>query len=286
MTGLERRYRRLLLAYPKAYRAERGGEIVGTLLDAAAPDRRRPAFREAAALIFGGLRVRLGAKQGPRQPIWRDVLHFVAVMALALNTALSVTSLTGGNLRPDTIAGTAATVGALVLVALHRYRLALVLAVFGGLIWEFGISGLTPRWTLAGLITLPAVLTVLAWRRPRDRHTTPAVSTVAAVAIVTPQLLWTALPVPAFHGPGWLAWVLLAPAVLAVAFGLVDPRLTAAYAVNLLLGLTVSATVFIDFGSLGVVTSSDIIAHFVAPLAVALVLLTAGWLVHRRRVRL
>jgi len=136
------------------------------------------------------------------------------------------------------------------------------------------------------LVTLLAVLTVLAWRRPRDRHTTPAVSTVVAVVIVAPQLLWTALPVPAFHGPGWLAWVLFAPAILAVAFGVVDPRLTTAYAVNLLLGLTASATVFLDFGSLGVVTPSDVIAHLAAPLAAALVLLTAGWLVHRRRVRL
>jgi hypothetical protein len=286
MTGLERRYRRLLLAYPKAYRAERGDEIVGTLLDAAPPDRRRPAVRQAAALIFGGLRVRLGTQHGPRQPIWRDVLHFVAVMTLAVNTAQWAASLTGGTLQPNTIAGTAATAGALVLVALHRYRLALLLAVIGGLMWEYLITHFTLFSTLPWLAALLAVLTVLAWPRPRDRHTTPAVSTVVAVAVVTPQLLWTALPVAAFHGPGWLAWVLFAPAVLAVTFGVLDPRLMAAYAVNLLLGVTALATVFIDFGSLGVVTSSDVIAHFAAPLAVALVLLTAGWLVHRRRVRL
>ncbi|MBL7253444.1 hypothetical protein [Paractinoplanes lichenicola] len=56
---LERRYRRWLLAYPRAYRHERGPEILATLLDAADPGRSRPAPREAALLLRHGLGRRL-----------------------------------------------------------------------------------------------------------------------------------------------------------------------------------------------------------------------------------
>ncbi|BCJ61030.1 hypothetical protein Jiend_44520 [Micromonospora endophytica] len=61
MTELERRYRRLLWAYPADYRRERGDEIVGTYLDLADPQRRRPSPAEAADLVRGGLRQRLRA---------------------------------------------------------------------------------------------------------------------------------------------------------------------------------------------------------------------------------
>ena len=61
MTELERRYRRLLRAYPVDYRRERGDEIVGTYLDLAGPDRRWPSLTEAADLGRAGLRQRLRA---------------------------------------------------------------------------------------------------------------------------------------------------------------------------------------------------------------------------------
>src|SRR5690349_12700526 len=57
---LARRYRRWLLAYPRAYRRERGPEILATLLDAAGPSRSRPAAREAARLLRHGLGRRVG----------------------------------------------------------------------------------------------------------------------------------------------------------------------------------------------------------------------------------
>ncbi|GIF62131.1 hypothetical protein Ais01nite_01660 [Asanoa ishikariensis] len=61
MTGqLARRYRRLLFAYPRAYRRARGDELVGALLDAAGSDRTRPSVREATNLVGHGLRARLG----------------------------------------------------------------------------------------------------------------------------------------------------------------------------------------------------------------------------------
>jgi hypothetical protein len=58
VTGLERRCRWLLRAYPAWYRRDRGGEMLGTLLEASPPGARWPPFRYARALVIGGLRVR------------------------------------------------------------------------------------------------------------------------------------------------------------------------------------------------------------------------------------
>ena len=58
MTSLERRCRWLLHAYPAWYRRHRGGEMLGTLLEASPPGARWPSFRDARALMIGGLRVR------------------------------------------------------------------------------------------------------------------------------------------------------------------------------------------------------------------------------------
>ncbi|MBM7490075.1 MFS family permease [Micromonospora luteifusca] len=61
MNDLERRYLRLLHAYPADYRRARGAEIVGTYLDLADPGRRWPSPADAADLLRGGLRQRLRA---------------------------------------------------------------------------------------------------------------------------------------------------------------------------------------------------------------------------------
>jgi hypothetical protein len=58
---LERRARWLLRAYPAAYRADRGEEIVGTLLEAVPPGRDWPPARETVALVAAGLHARQAA---------------------------------------------------------------------------------------------------------------------------------------------------------------------------------------------------------------------------------
>ena len=58
MTGLERRCRWLLLAYPAWYRRRRGEEMLGTLLEASPPGQNWPSVRDVRALVTGGLRVR------------------------------------------------------------------------------------------------------------------------------------------------------------------------------------------------------------------------------------
>jgi hypothetical protein len=58
VTALERRCRWLLRAYPSWYRRQRGEEMLATLLEASSPGRRWPSWRDARALMVGGLRVR------------------------------------------------------------------------------------------------------------------------------------------------------------------------------------------------------------------------------------
>ncbi len=57
--ALERSYRRLLWAYPRFYRRERGLEILTTMLEAARPGQRRATRGEAFHLLTSGLRCRL-----------------------------------------------------------------------------------------------------------------------------------------------------------------------------------------------------------------------------------
>ncbi|GAA2577660.1 hypothetical protein GCM10010399_04280 [Dactylosporangium fulvum] len=79
---LTRRYRRLLFAYPRAYRRLRGDELLSALLDAAPPERTRPTAREAADLIRHGLRARLG------RPASRTVVAW-AVLTVVISGVFS-----------------------------------------------------------------------------------------------------------------------------------------------------------------------------------------------------
>ncbi|MFF0467626.1 hypothetical protein ACFYPX_09410 [Micromonospora zamorensis] len=97
MRSLERRYRRLLHAYPLGYRRARGAEIVGTYLDLAEPGRRWPSPADAADVVAGGVRERLRAAGAA------DLIPGVRLAAtLAFTTA---TALAGIWTAAETIAG-------------------------------------------------------------------------------------------------------------------------------------------------------------------------------------
>ena len=56
---LERRYRRLLAWYPRAFRRENEEEILAVLLACAQEGQRRPGLAASADLIKGAIRMRL-----------------------------------------------------------------------------------------------------------------------------------------------------------------------------------------------------------------------------------
>ncbi|HTP21091.1 MAG TPA: hypothetical protein VMJ65_15920 [Solirubrobacteraceae bacterium] len=61
---LERRYRRLLACYPRAFRYEHEQEILAVLMAGADEDQQRPRLGETANLIKHALRMRLGLSRG------------------------------------------------------------------------------------------------------------------------------------------------------------------------------------------------------------------------------
>ncbi|MFI6179986.1 hypothetical protein ACIA8R_30905 [Nonomuraea sp. NPDC051191] len=125
---LELRYRRLLRAYPKEYRAEHGEELIGTLLEAAPPGARRPSLRETLHLLAGGFTARVLAARASGVPSWRDGLHLGAlVVALVTFAQLPV--------LPYFIFKTWTALGIVLMVALVRgwMRVAACLATFAAL---------------------------------------------------------------------------------------------------------------------------------------------------------
>ena len=81
-SGLERRYRRLLAWYPRAFRRDHADEILGVLMAGAGEGQRRPRLAEAADLLWSGLKMRLRgpALTGERRP-WSDALALFSLVA-------------------------------------------------------------------------------------------------------------------------------------------------------------------------------------------------------------
>lgn len=94
MQPLERRYRRLMFAYPSVYRREREDEIVGTLLDVAEDDRRWPTPREAADLVLNGWRTRVRSATGTTTSgLWVESLSVAATMGVTVMAGVSIAML-------------------------------------------------------------------------------------------------------------------------------------------------------------------------------------------------
>jgi hypothetical protein len=106
---LERAYRRLVACYPRSFRRENTEEIIAVLLATAGEDQRRPSLAEAADLLRGAARMRLGLTSCPR-----TVLHAVRLMylgALAEVVTLVTLLLSAGSIRSATRAAALRAVG-------------------------------------------------------------------------------------------------------------------------------------------------------------------------------
>ncbi|MER7439822.1 hypothetical protein [Micromonospora avicenniae] len=121
---LERRYRRLLRAYPVGYRRAYGDEILATLMDSAEPGRRRPARADVVDLVRGAVR------QWFRLPIGRTavvaaVLSAVVLGAVGAGVGSWLAWQTAAELPSDTAAlQTAETVAGAPMTAPYVSRMA------------------------------------------------------------------------------------------------------------------------------------------------------------------
>jgi hypothetical protein len=165
MSPLERRYRRLLRAYPKQYRSARADEMIGTLLDATAPGQRRPSARESVSLIAGGVRAR--AARNADMPALAS-LRLAAMLACSVYIADTAAEMF--TRRPDehqagatyVLAISVALLVATILVWLVRraFAVAALAAVLAtGYFWH--VRGIWPYLAVA-----LAVLTALRAERP------------------------------------------------------------------------------------------------------------------------
>ncbi|MFG1916896.1 hypothetical protein [Micromonospora sp. NPDC048898] len=261
MTGLERRYRWLLRAYPRAYRQYRADEMLETLLGEGETDRRHLSLRESVALVVAGLRVRTGVDQlCSRAALLHSALRLTALSLLVSGIALAAKPVVVQLLLPglpfdlSVFAGSLATPGLLLLAlaaaAWARYRLAFALTVgaFGAKIWFSGwyadpeMAGEAQALGLQAVLHLAmhlptwacllAVLTMVPLLRGRQpRGTRPWAWLVGAAIIVT---VLTPNPLNGWEDPLTLPVIAAGGLVAALVGAALDVRMSIAASVLLL----------------------------------------------------
>jgi hypothetical protein len=94
---LERWYRRLVACYPRSFRSQNMEEIIGVLLATAHDDQRRPSLSEAADLLRGAARMRMGMSRSP----WtvRSAVRLMWLGAVGQLAVLITTLLTADHIR-------------------------------------------------------------------------------------------------------------------------------------------------------------------------------------------
>ena len=90
---LERGYRRILACYPRSFRSQNTEEIIAVLLATARDDQRRPGIPEAADLLRGAVRMRMGISRWPwtvRTAVRLMWLGAVAAIVLVAPSAMVI----------------------------------------------------------------------------------------------------------------------------------------------------------------------------------------------------
>jgi hypothetical protein len=175
--NLERRYRRLLAWYPRAFRRENEEEILAVLMACAPNDRRRPGFATAADLIRSGLWMRLRPSvprsAGTVRAAVRLMYAGAAVTALSLIIAIISVAYIGrsagtlrlaGHSQPIAVAVIVGILGGLVLIALWLW---MAWAISQGRNWARVLStvmfGLATLHLFGNKGVAQVVFAVLTW---------------------------------------------------------------------------------------------------------------------------
>jgi hypothetical protein len=266
---LVRRTRLLLRCYPPGYRARRGEEILGTLLETTRPGRGWPPAREVASVIGGGLRARRAANlnQGLRASLRHVGILAVAMIVadvpavwlfevgqhiagpslpsvppvvpgLTLESLLVVTALAAawyGRRWPVAVAAAAAAVAAVAVLAAAASH------VVGRGVANSTVAGMGVLAALALMILVP--LTKRAGRPPASLLWLPclsvAVSFVEGLAAASGLPKYDSLPVGFIREEILLSpyytYLSLVPVLVAVCWLVTDVRPLAALALQALL---------------------------------------------------
>lgn len=279
---LMRRTRLLLRFYPKAYRAHRGEEILGTLLETTRPGRGWPPAGEVASVIGGGLRARQAANldQGLRASLRH--LGILATAMLMEQTlimegvlALEYHQQGRGRFTDSYDAGVIleSVLVVLALAAAWSGRRWLVAAAVGAVAAAAVICSLAARLVAGAgggtgqmwpLLAAPAVLALLFLLPLTKRAERPPVSLlwlpclplvvdlVAGLTAAPGLSINQLLPTPAFRAETLLypydTYLSLVPVLVAVCWLATDVRPLAAVAIQFLLMRVIYISVDSDPG--------------------------------------
>ena len=308
MTELERRYRWLLRAYPRAYQQYRADEMLETLLATADNERRRPNLREAAALVVGGLRARTGVDRlGSRSALTSSVLRLSALSLLVYGMTLwaggpisyVATILSDGLYKPyvhKPFAWWFIVIPALLTIALFAaawgsYRLAFAVTILtvAAQLWSANWwvespwsvynlhSAIVPRFWPALLASLVLLGLLRAPRTPVAKPWAwPALGALAVIAL-TPNPIngWSDAPLMSLY----------AFAALAVITAPVDARIPIIASVLLLAPASAQATYHFYFKQAGWELGISITTSLILT-AVMVTALAAGTIAARRQARM
>ena len=160
MTGspqLERRYRRVLACYPKAFRRESGDEILAVLLATAAEGQRRVGLAESADLLRGAVRMHLGLSRAPR-PVRNAIRLMWAGAVLTLADVVTVLVTLGG-VRSAALHDLAARQWPTVMLTQVGFWLASAPIGAGVWLWLAWANGRGYHWARPAFVAFFCVLT-------------------------------------------------------------------------------------------------------------------------------
>ena len=158
---LERRYRRVLACYPKAFRRESGEEILAVLLATAAEGQRRVGLAESADLLMGAVRMHFGLSRSPR-PVRNAVRLMCLGTVLTLADVVTVL-LTLGGVRSAAVHDLAAWQWPTVMLTQVAPWLASAPIGAGLWLWLAWANGRGYHWARPAYVTFFCVLTTVVF---------------------------------------------------------------------------------------------------------------------------
>ncbi len=165
MASLERGYRRVLMSYPKAFRQESGQEILGVLLATAEEGQRRIGLAESAALIRGGLRMRLRLTARPPRAV-RGAVRLMCLGALVEAAAVVTIVVTAGRVQAAIAREPAVTAAqwhqVVGLLTMREVSAGVAVAVWLFLAWAIGHRRDVARFGFSAFFALLTMLMLIA----------------------------------------------------------------------------------------------------------------------------
>ena len=164
MTGpsrLERRYRRVLACYPKAFRRESGEEVLAVLMATAHEGQRRVGLAESADLIMGALRMHFGLSRSPR-PV-RNAVRLMCLGAVLTLAVLVTVLVTLGGVRSAAAHDLAAGQWPTVMLTQVGPWLASAPIGAGLWLWLAWANGRGYHWARPAFVAFFCVLTVVVF---------------------------------------------------------------------------------------------------------------------------